>query len=92
MCTPCCFAAAGSCCTVTVPISRTDPSGPVLLSYVALKDKAAVGYKVMVSSNLLGWADATPNITSTSAVPIADTDYENVTVTYTPPTTQEEAA
>ncbi|MEO5914473.1 MAG: PQQ-dependent sugar dehydrogenase [Luteolibacter sp.] len=70
---------------IRVPITRNTPTGPVVLSYVALKDKSASHYKVMVSDNLVGWTDATPNITTTTAVPIAGTDYETVTVTYTPP-------
>ncbi|MES2659182.1 MAG: PQQ-dependent sugar dehydrogenase [Verrucomicrobiota bacterium] len=70
---------------ISVPINRATATSPVVLSYVALKDKSASHYKVMVSDDLLGWADATPNITSTSAVPIPDSDYETVTVTYTSP-------
>ena len=70
---------------VSVPISRATATSPVVLSYVALRDKSASHYQVMVSSDLSGWADAAPNITSTSVVPIAGSDYETVTVTYTPP-------
>ena len=42
-----------------------------MLSYVALQDKSASHYQVVISSDLLGWADAAANIT--------------VTVIYTPP-------
>ncbi|MES2438693.1 MAG: PQQ-dependent sugar dehydrogenase [Verrucomicrobiota bacterium] len=70
---------------VRVPVSRASPAGPVVLSYVARKDKSAADYTVMVSDDLLGWTDATPNITSSSSVPVAGTDYETVTVTYSPP-------
>lgn len=51
-----------------------------MLSYVALRDKSASNYQVVVSSDLPSWAGAMPNITATSAVPIAGSDYETVTV------------
>ena len=70
---------------VRVPISRATPASPWTLSYVALKDKSAAHYQVMVSGDLIGWTDAAPHITASSAVPIAGSDYETVTVTYTPP-------
>ena len=70
---------------VRVPISRATPASPWTLSYVALKDKSAAHYQVMVSGDLVGWTDAAPHITASSAVPIAGSDYETVTVTYTPP-------
>ncbi len=70
---------------VNVPINKASAASPVVLSYRALKNKAGSGYKVMVSDQLTGWADATPNITNTSAVDIPGSDYETVTITYTPP-------
>jgi hypothetical protein len=70
---------------VSVPMTRATPDGPVVLSYIARKDKSAVAYKVMVSDDLRGWSDATPDISLSSVVPVNGTDYERVTVTYTPP-------
>lgn len=70
---------------VNVPLTRAASNGPVVLSYIALKDKSAVAYKVMVSDDLRGWTDATPDISSSSAVPVSGTDYERVTITYAPP-------
>ncbi|GAA5127865.1 hypothetical protein GCM10023212_33550 [Luteolibacter yonseiensis] len=70
---------------ISVPLTRATPDGPVVLSYIALRDKSAAGYQVMVSDDLLGWTDAAPHIISSSAEPLAGTDYERVTVTYAPP-------
>ena len=70
---------------VTVPIRQDTSTGAMFVSYAALKDKSASRYKLMVSSDMLRWTDAAAGIIASSAVPIAGTDYETVTVTYQPP-------
>jgi hypothetical protein len=71
-----------------VPLNRA-ADGSVTISYHARKAPAGAVYQVKVGNDLTGWADANPHITNVTRTPIPGTDYENVTVTYVPPTTEE---
>ncbi|MCW1884191.1 PQQ-dependent sugar dehydrogenase [Luteolibacter flavescens] len=67
-----------------VPLNRA-ADGTVTLSYRARRAPAGAIYQVQVGDDLTGWTAADPDITSVTRTPLADTDYETVTVTYLPP-------
>lgn len=69
---------------IPVPFERA-PDGSVSVSYRARKGTAGAAYDVMVSGDLLSWADASPDITDISVEDIPGSDYEWVDVTYVPP-------
>jgi uncharacterized repeat protein (TIGR03806 family) len=70
--------------SIRTPMARA-ADGSVTLSYLARKAPAGAIYRVMAAPDLVTWSSIDPGLTNIEREAIAGTDYEQVTVTYTPP-------
>jgi glucose/arabinose dehydrogenase len=70
---------------IQTPMTRA-ADGSVTLTYLARKAPAGAAYHVLAAPDLVTWTSIDPDLTEIERVDLAGTDYEQVTVTYTPPT------
>jgi mono/diheme cytochrome c family protein len=69
---------------IQTPMSRA-ADGSVTLSYLARKAPAGAGYHVLAADDLSTWESIDPELTEIQREDLEGTDYERVTVTYSPP-------
>ncbi len=69
---------------IPVPFQK-EPDGSFKISYRARKASDGASYVVKVTSDLIHWNDAMPNVTNVVVQAIPATDYEWVEATYMPP-------
>jgi uncharacterized repeat protein (TIGR03806 family) len=69
--------------SIQTPLSRA-ADGSVTLSYLARKAPAGAGYHVLAADDLSTWESIDPELTNIQREDLAGTDYERVTVTYSP--------